>query len=141
MFNYSMQLKVYSILASFLIFLKDLDNAAANPMFGENVRLANPGEFPFVASVKRINPSNPLSEYDHLCTGVLISNRDVLTVEHCLQPLSAFYIEISVGSHNIREGIKYPIDWWMSYSTWTTFRHIAPRYNKNDISIIRVSLL
>jgi hypothetical protein len=48
-------------------------------MFGENVRLAHEAEFPSVVSIRLMIPDRIRPEIDHVCSGVLVSLRDVLT--------------------------------------------------------------
>jgi hypothetical protein len=90
-------------------------------MFGENVGLAHEGEFPYIVSVRRANPNNRDTEKDHVCTGVLVSNKDVVTVEHCL-----------------REGNIYYVSWWMSYYEWTLIQNHERQYPQNEIVMLRV---
>jgi hypothetical protein len=76
-------------------------------MFGENVGLAHEGEFPYIVSVRRANPNNRDTEKDHVCTGVLVSNKDVVTVEHCFRHLRISNTEIIAGTNDLREGNIY----------------------------------
>jgi hypothetical protein len=89
-------------------------------MFGENVRHAQPREYSYIVSIKRVNPTNEEVEHDHVCTGVLVSNQDVVTVEH------------------LREGNIYYVSWWMSYYEWTLIQNHERQYPQNEITVLRV---
>jgi secreted trypsin-like serine protease len=114
------------------------DLAISSPMFGENVRYANQGEFPFVVSIKRISFNNSEPENYHICTGTLVSNKDVLTAEHCSDNLLISDIEVIVGSNDIREGKQYNVSWWITYNTWISMKKKKSQYHNNDIMMLRV---
>jgi hypothetical protein len=113
----------------------------SNPMFGENVRNAREGEFPFVVSIRPMNLRNDFREIEHICTGVLVSNRDVLSVDHCNKYFRNIVAEVIVGSNDICLGRKYYVSWWLSFNQWSEIRNLELRYSKNDITMLRVSSL
>jgi hypothetical protein len=113
--------------------------ALPNPMIGENVRFAREKEFPFVVSIKRMNSDNDLSEDGHICTGVLVSNQNVLTIHHCFEYMQNYVTEILIGRSNLMKCHKYFVSWWLSYNDWASSRNIIPQFKTNDITMIRVS--
>ncbi|XP_011495553.1 PREDICTED: uncharacterized protein LOC105360361 [Ceratosolen solmsi marchali] len=127
------------VIAGFLILCHHYDSTSASPIVGLNVRFAQIDEFPYVASIKRSNINNIHPETDHLCTGVLVSPRDVLTVDHCFYLASNQHVEIIIGRNNIRHGRIFHVSWWMSYNEWITVRHVTPQYINNDITMIRLT--
>jgi hypothetical protein len=108
------------------------------PMIGESVRIAYAREFPFVVSIKRINPSNEEPEKDHVCTGVLVSNQDIVTISHCFEHLRLYNTEVIIGSNNIRYGTTYYVSWWVSYFEWSLIENKPRRYPNNEITMLRV---
>ncbi|XP_011495552.1 PREDICTED: chymotrypsin-2-like [Ceratosolen solmsi marchali] len=125
-------------ITGFLIFCIKYHLAASGPMYGEYVRLAYSEEFPYVVSIKRFNNTNPEPETDHICTGVLVSHKHVLTIENCFDYLENYTTEVLIGRQNIRLCKKYYVAWWMSYTAWATLRNIKPEFLKNDITIIKL---
>jgi hypothetical protein len=83
-------------------------------------------------------PNRHRPENDHVCSGVLVSMRDVLTVEHCHNYFQNHVPEVIVGSNNIRRGSRYYVSWWLSYNQWTEIRQTTRQFPSNDITILRV---
>jgi V8-like Glu-specific endopeptidase len=108
-------------------------------MIGETVQEGSIREFPYIVSIKHINYYTSEPENDHVCTGVLVSSKDVLTMEHCFKNLRIQNTEVIVGSNNIREGLRYYVSWWMSYYEWTLIHSRGNRYSDNEMSMLRVS--
>jgi hypothetical protein len=111
----------------------------SSPMFGENVRLAQNGEFPFVVSIKRRNLFTILQENNHACSGVLVSNKDIITVNHCFQNVRDYITEVIVGSNDLCLGTIHYVSQWLSFNQWSTIRNVETNYITNDIAMIRVS--
>jgi hypothetical protein len=109
--------------------------ANAKALVGVNVKQAEEGDFPFVVSVSEI-----FSEHKtiHICAGTLISNRNVLTADHCIYDKYNNAIQIVVGSIDLRIGRKFSVFWWISYDNWAFQSNIRPYFTINDLSIIRV---
>ncbi|XP_011495555.1 PREDICTED: uncharacterized protein LOC105360362 [Ceratosolen solmsi marchali] len=134
----SFNIDVYLLAAGFLILCNNYDSISGSPIHGVNVRFADPGEFPYVVSIKRFNPTNPQPEKDHVCTGVLVSHRDVLTAERCADTFGNQRPEIVVGNNNIREGTKHYVHWWMAVRQWANVRNVALEFLQNSLLIYRV---
>ncbi|XP_011495556.1 PREDICTED: uncharacterized protein LOC105360363 [Ceratosolen solmsi marchali] len=137
--DFILDINVYLLAAGFLILCNNYDSISGSPIHGVNVRFADPGEFPYVVSIKRFNPANPQPETDHVCTGVLISHKDVLTAESCLNSFLNQVPEVIVGSNNIREGSKHYVLWWLTYREWCRQRGRFHRFSINDVSILRLN--
>ncbi|XP_011495560.1 PREDICTED: chymotrypsin-2-like [Ceratosolen solmsi marchali] len=101
-------------------------------------RGAREGEFPFVVSIKKQEyPNRP--DKDHVCSGVLISNKDVLTIERCQECVTEGATEILYGSVNLKAGFKrYPL-WWMTYVQWAHIKNKQLTYQQNQLAIIRLN--
>ncbi|XP_011495224.1 PREDICTED: chymotrypsin-2-like [Ceratosolen solmsi marchali] len=108
-------------------------------MHGVNVRFAREGEFPFVVSITNMNRNNQRPEANHVCTGTLVSKRDVVTTDHCVLGFLYHVIEIIVGSHDIRQGTRYFVLWWLSFNQFSTIQRSIPVYEHNDIMMIRLN--
>ncbi|XP_011495557.1 PREDICTED: chymotrypsin-2-like [Ceratosolen solmsi marchali] len=108
-------------------------------MHGVNVRFAREGEFPFVVSITNTIQNNQRPEANHVCTGTLVSKRDVVTADHCVSTFTDQTITIIAGSHDIRHGTRYGVLWWLSYNQFSTIQHSIPVYEHNDITMIRLN--
>jgi secreted trypsin-like serine protease len=108
-------------------------------LIGENIRIANVGEFPFVVSI--ITLSNITNEPArlHRCTASLISRQDVITSEHCLRALDATGYKILMGSCNLIRARSYFPLFWVSYNFWARHSDIRRQYLSNDIAITKVN--
>jgi hypothetical protein len=106
---------------------------------GNNIRSVKRNEFPFVVFIIRSNnrrQSNP--EKDHICTGTLITNRDIATAAHCMEHEIKILVKIVIGSNDIRIGQKYSVFWWISYEVWANRKGIPIESDCNDVMNIRV---
>jgi V8-like Glu-specific endopeptidase len=87
-------------------------------LVGQNIRHPNPNEYLYVVSILRVNSENT-TQTEKMCIGTLVTRKDVLTAEHCLEgeelPYTAIY------------------DWW--------FAQFEEDYDfdKNDIAVLRVN--
>jgi hypothetical protein len=84
----------------------------AKPLVGYNVRTATENEFSFIVAITKRSWSF-IPERDTISAAVLISDKDILTTEHCLygQILNSF--RIIIGSINIFSHLKYYTGWWI----------------------------
>jgi secreted trypsin-like serine protease len=106
---------------------------------GSNVIMADSNVFGFVVSLMRMETERPPLEYDHICSGSLISKRDVLIAAHCIVNEEKESVSIVAGSTDLRQGRKYLISWWITHELWNDINNIESNFNDNDIAIIRVS--
>lgn len=85
---------------------------------------ARQGQFPFVASVR--TPQN-----QHLCGGVIISRRHILTAGHCVQrTMENPNLVVYVGAHTRTDGTPYRLSHAIRHPGFT------PQVAINDISIL-----
>jgi V8-like Glu-specific endopeptidase len=89
-------------------------------------------------SIVLVHSVNPRL-FKHFCTGTLVSNRDVLTSEHCVLNKPQNRVKVLVGSVDLRRSVKCNVLWWLGYDTWAQTHHLPPVYNLNDVAIIRVN--
>jgi secreted trypsin-like serine protease len=107
-------------------------------LYGQKVRNARRTEFPFIVSIIRIpNPSNALLP-NHICTGTLITRRDVVTCEHCIVDERIQRVRIIVGILDVREGVRHKALWWMTYDNWAA-QNTQSELENNDLCNIRVN--
>ncbi|XP_011501554.1 PREDICTED: chymotrypsin-2-like [Ceratosolen solmsi marchali] len=105
-------------------------------LVGDNVRAVNESEYPFIASIllNRINKS--LSPF---CTGILITNKDILTSETCTEYKDPEDIVILIGANNLENRIKYYVEWWKSYNQWSLQTGEDIEIQKYDITLLRLT--
>jgi secreted trypsin-like serine protease len=104
------------------------------------VRQLTETEFPYVVALSRINNNDP-SILNVICIGTLITKKDVLTCEHCLEDEEQTEIQIIAGSYDITCGLKYTVYWWLTHDQWAVQMYIPLQFTNNDIAIIRVKYL
>ena len=102
------------------------------------MRQVGEGTFPYVVALVLTDASNPAA-FRQICTGTLVSNRDVLTSEHCVAGNNPDHFQIIVGSRDLRNGVRLSTLFWLSFEEWC--RHVGKRisYYINDIAMIRVN--
>jgi hypothetical protein len=107
-------------------------------MIGANIFDAQENEFDFVVSLmkKGILTSNPVM--DHICTGTLITRKDIVTAEHCIRGRDISRTEIMLGSVDLKKCFTYYILWWITYEEWAEIEKIHLEFILNDIAVIRV---
>jgi secreted trypsin-like serine protease len=106
---------------------------------GQNVRQALDGEYPSAVAIVKVVDDNSWPENNMICTGILISNRDVMTASHCIEDEQRSSIKILIGHVDLREATEYFPQWWITFDEWAEEHEIESEYEVNDISIIRVS--
>ncbi|KAG7162082.1 Phenoloxidase-activating factor 2-like 5, partial [Homarus americanus] len=92
---------------------------------------AKEGEYPWHVAILSI-------KQEYLCGGVVVADRHVLTVAHCIQHLTARDILVRVGDYDLStDSEKYP-----TYDVTVVSITTHPEYRRNtlkaDISLIRV---
>jgi secreted trypsin-like serine protease len=102
--------------------------------FSKNLRImggedADIREFPFVASLRRIDQKR------YFCSGVIISEKHILTAAHCVSYIHKSKYKVFLGSDNITnfETINYNVKYvrihpnFMDkfYNHWVLFNDIA----------------
>lgn len=94
---------------------------------------ANVGEFPHMVSILQ---SRGEANLVHVCGGVLISERYVLTAAHCLEDGKAIYVRI--GGHDLRNREAGDFDSEVAVSIKHPEYRQPRRYN--DIALLRLRL-
>jgi V8-like Glu-specific endopeptidase len=74
-----------------------------------------------------------------LCSGVLITQSHVLTVEHCITHLSYSILEVLVGPGELSQTVSYYPIWWISFNQWASTRRPNRIEAYNDIAILKVN--
>jgi secreted trypsin-like serine protease len=108
-------------------------------MVGNNIVNVTAGEFSMIVSLKQANFNNNEVEKDHLCSGVLISKKDVLTTAHIFDNLPTIGFNIIIDSNDLRNGKKYFPYWWLTFDRWSKLYEIPSETEMNDIAVIRVN--
>jgi secreted trypsin-like serine protease len=107
---------------------------------GDNVRAAEENEFLFIVAIAKYYLSNYL-RYNYVCTGSLITKKDILTSAHCLQVRRKYGIVILVGSSHIQRTTRFYPEWWITFDQWAIQNSYERKYTNNDMAIIHVNIL
>ncbi|OXU23972.1 hypothetical protein TSAR_000022 [Trichomalopsis sarcophagae] len=108
----------------------------AEPSVGVNVQQLKENKYPFVVS---IGDNRDPDQIKHFCTGALISNRHVLTSEHCVEDLEYKDIHVLVGSFDLLEGRKIGVKSWLTYDDWADKNGYTSEFANNDIAVLTLS--
>lgn len=113
---------------------------SATPLYGEKIKVVSTQEFSFVASLQK-REHHVHNEYEHFCTGSLISVRDVLTSEHCIideQPSDIRVVFRAINSNS--DNPTFNVEWMMTYYQWAYEFGMTNKFDENDVAILRVRL-
>ncbi|XP_011506040.1 PREDICTED: chymotrypsin-2-like [Ceratosolen solmsi marchali] len=107
-------------------------------LLGINVRNVEPNEFSSTVSIVTFNQIEPQEQRHTYCTGSLISQRHVLSAEHCFDEIGNTKFEILAESYNLTCAKRFYPSWWTTFDQWK-FSTKKPNYFRdNDISIIKI---
>jgi hypothetical protein len=101
------------------------------------IRSLHENENPDVVCISEYNPAS--ANITMLCTGVLVSQTHILTVESCLQNVAANRLEILVGPGDLSRSTSYYSMWWLSFDSWSEQNNRPITTPNNNIAIIKVS--
>ncbi|XP_058802991.1 serine protease ami-like [Phymastichus coffea] len=102
------------------------------PLRGQLVRAATCADrLSFVVAIMRLN--------DSICTGVLISRQNVLTVKHCLTNQEPSAITVAIGSCQLDEAKSHRVSTWRSFDQWNNINTDDIIEYVNDVAIITLA--
>jgi hypothetical protein len=135
-----LKMKLISVTVSSKFYVLDDDYFLQNvsALTGQNIRHPNPNEYLYVVSFIRADSQNT-TLIEPMCIGTLVTRKDVLTAEHCVEGEELPYTAIVAGSSDFRTGTRYPLFWWLTYDWWLTQFETDPEFALNDICVVRVS--
>jgi hypothetical protein len=110
-------------------------------LVGNAVRKAVPNQFPFIASIVTVVGETYRPSRDVMCTGTLITSKDILTVESCLKNKLPIQIHVYLGNIDLRACQIYYTSWWVSYDTWALYKNIPTIFPGQDITMLRVNYI
>ncbi|XP_011500585.1 PREDICTED: chymotrypsin-1-like [Ceratosolen solmsi marchali] len=107
---------------------------------GHNIRRPSSIEFPFIAGIIRRN-RDFITERDTVCTASLITDKNILTAEHCLTNEVVNGLIIIVGSNDLESPSRYYPAWWISFNQWSKLPSSRTTIYSNDIAVINLSTI
>ncbi|KAJ8676285.1 hypothetical protein QAD02_012072 [Eretmocerus hayati] len=131
------ELSVHLVIVVTVCFHNDFSKP--EPLQGVNVLKAKDYEFPSIVSIRYKNYG--LNEYlGHICTGVAITRRHVLTAAHCVLPLTDLTeVQVSAGSASLRQASNYNIRSTITYNRWIFRRETSLEQYDHDVAVITLS--
>ncbi|XP_011500643.1 PREDICTED: uncharacterized protein LOC105364429 [Ceratosolen solmsi marchali] len=130
---------IHSIQYAMFCYIVYNNIANVQALMGHKIREAKENEFPFIVAIIRRN-RDVMPCRDIICTASLISNKDILTAEHCMHDEVANGVGLIIGSIDLNSVKKYYAAWWISYDQWEEV-NLASKliFAENDILLLRVN--
>ncbi|KAJ8664537.1 hypothetical protein QAD02_006199 [Eretmocerus hayati] len=129
----------YTFIIQLVIMYISSSSLRANPLAGENVKKVTQNDLQYVVSIA-YRERSPERKNNHLCCGILISPRNVLTIERCLIGKEIQDLVIYIGSSDIRGSREYFPKRWITYNSWIrTSKSGSPPVLSTDIAVVKLN--
>lgn len=73
-------------------------------IYNSEILIAKSNQYPYMASIY-----NQFA-YDHVCSGVIVAHKWILTIAECVRDENMEYIEVAVGRVNRLDAIKFQLE-------------------------------